>query len=68
MHLAVIQVGRVHQNPTAWEEAAQDLPGIESIAVMLPALPLSYMIYGKEKVDMRTGYAIFPKDDILFPS
>jgi len=59
----------VHQNPTACDEAAQDLPGIESIAVMLPALPLSYMIYEKEKVDMRRiSYAVFPKDDILFPS
>lgn len=67
--LAVIQAGRVHQNPTAWEEAARDLPGIKSIAVMLPALPLSYMIHGKEKVETRrTGYTIFPKDDILFPS
>lgn len=59
----------MHQNPTAWEEAAQDLPGIELIAVMSLALLLSYMMYGKEKVDMRrTGYAIFPKDGILFPS
>lgn len=62
--LAVIQVDRGHQNLTAW-----DLPGIESTAVMLLALPHSPMVYGKEKVDMRrTGYTIFPKDDILFPS
>lgn len=48
----------------ACEQAARDLSGTESTAVMLPALPLYYMMYGKEKVDMRrTGYVIFPKDD-----
>ena len=57
------------QNLTAWEVAAWDVPGIKSMAAMLPALPLSYMIYGKEKVDARrTGCATFPKADIQFPS
>lgn len=52
-----------------WEQAAQDLSGTESTAVMLPALPLYYTMYEKEKVDMRrTGYVIFPKDDVLFLS
>lgn len=67
----VNQAGRAQQTLTRLpgKRLLQGLPGLESKAKMLPELLLSYMIYVKEKMDVRrTGYAVLLKYGILFPS